>query len=52
LSYNTLGKLVTEHEPKKEEKRSHYNQYLTNQVFRKTYVNVKRQIDDWLRKVS
>ena len=23
--------------------------YLTNQVFRKTYVSIKRSIDDWLR---
>ena len=23
--------------------------YLTNQVFRKTYVQIKRSIDDWLR---
>ncbi len=24
--------------------------YIQNQVFRKTYVNVKKQMDDWLRK--
>jgi hypothetical protein len=25
------------------------SQYLSNQVFRKTYVSIKRSIDDWLR---
>jgi hypothetical protein len=50
LSYNSLEKLVTtEQDLKKEDKRS--GQYLQNQVFRKTYVNIKKQIDDWMRKV-
>ena len=32
--------------------RNLHSQYLQNQVFRKTYVAVKKQIDDWLRKVT
>ena len=30
LSYNSLGKLITEYEAKKDEKRSYHNQFLHN----------------------
>jgi hypothetical protein len=37
----------------KEEKRINKknSMYLTNYVFRKTYVSIQKAIDDWLRKV-
>ena len=49
LSYSSLEKLITD----KEEKRPvQHSQYLQNQVFRKTYVSIKKQMDDWLRKTG
>ena len=50
LSYSSIEKLITDNDYKKDEKRNQHNQYLQNQVFRKTYVSVKKQMDDWLRK--
>jgi t-SNARE complex subunit (syntaxin) len=52
LSYSSIEKLITDTDFKKDEKRNHHNQFLQNQVFRKTYVNAKKQIDDWLRKTQ
>lgn len=53
LSYSSIEKLVTDTDHKKEDKlKNQQNQFLQNQVFRKTYVAVKKLIDDWLRKVT
>jgi hypothetical protein len=34
-----------------ESKNSQNSLYLTNYVFRKTYVSIQKTIDDWLRKI-
>lgn len=57
LSYSSIEKLITEGVDsaaggKKDERRWQNNQFLSNQVFRKTYVHAKKQMDDWLRKVA
>ena len=35
-----------------EESRHQNSLYLTNYVFRKTYVSIQKAIDDWLRKIN
>jgi hypothetical protein len=52
FSYSAMEKLITQSDYKKEEQKPKNMQYLQNQVFRKTYINAKKQIDDWLRHVK
>jgi hypothetical protein len=47
-----LDKWITEIDHKKEDKRHQMSSYLNNQVFRKTYISVKKHLDDWLRHVK
>lgn len=50
-SYTQLEKLLfSERPPSSIDKRNCL--FLQSQVFRKTYVQAKKAIDDWLRKVS